>query len=186
MALIKCPECGRDVSDQATICMNCGYPLSKKISQIQEKKTVNEVKKYEPSNITPDNDKKEFKKIEYNETKKEKKYGYIPLLISAGIGMFYICFSIPYWMNSQTGVNDVFEAIGVGIAATMVLPHLICAILAVIFNVLATLIMKPGFALTGAILYAVSMVLFLPYFMFVIIEMILSFVGFARMKKNKV
>lgn len=27
MALIKCPECGHDVSDQAITCPNCGYPL---------------------------------------------------------------------------------------------------------------------------------------------------------------
>lgn len=27
MALIKCPECGKEVSDKATSCPNCGYPL---------------------------------------------------------------------------------------------------------------------------------------------------------------
>jgi DNA-directed RNA polymerase subunit RPC12/RpoP len=29
MALIKCPECGREVSDQATACPQCGYPIRK-------------------------------------------------------------------------------------------------------------------------------------------------------------
>ena len=29
MALIKCPECEREVSDQAQSCPNCGYPLRK-------------------------------------------------------------------------------------------------------------------------------------------------------------
>lgn len=28
MALIKCPECGREVSDKASTCIHCGYPLS--------------------------------------------------------------------------------------------------------------------------------------------------------------
>ncbi len=28
MALIKCPECGKDVSDRAPTCIHCGYPLS--------------------------------------------------------------------------------------------------------------------------------------------------------------
>ena len=28
MALIKCPECGKEISDKATICPNCGYPVS--------------------------------------------------------------------------------------------------------------------------------------------------------------
>lgn len=27
MALIKCPECGKEISDKATICINCGLPL---------------------------------------------------------------------------------------------------------------------------------------------------------------
>jgi tRNA(Ile2) C34 agmatinyltransferase TiaS len=27
MALIKCPECGKDVSDKADKCINCGYPI---------------------------------------------------------------------------------------------------------------------------------------------------------------
>jgi DNA-directed RNA polymerase subunit RPC12/RpoP len=29
MALIKCPECGRQVSDQAAACPECGYPIRK-------------------------------------------------------------------------------------------------------------------------------------------------------------
>lgn len=28
MALIKCPECGKGISDKATICPNCGYPIT--------------------------------------------------------------------------------------------------------------------------------------------------------------
>ena len=27
MALIKCPECGKEVSDQSDVCVNCGYPI---------------------------------------------------------------------------------------------------------------------------------------------------------------
>lgn len=29
MALIKCPECGKEVSENAENCIHCGYPLSK-------------------------------------------------------------------------------------------------------------------------------------------------------------
>lgn len=28
MALIKCPECGKELSDKAPACINCGYPLA--------------------------------------------------------------------------------------------------------------------------------------------------------------
>ena len=27
MALIKCPECGKEISDKAKVCINCGCPL---------------------------------------------------------------------------------------------------------------------------------------------------------------
>lgn len=30
MALIKCPECGKEISDKATSCPNCGYSVDKK------------------------------------------------------------------------------------------------------------------------------------------------------------
>ena len=35
MALIKCPECGKEISDASTACIHCGYPISK--NQMQEK-----------------------------------------------------------------------------------------------------------------------------------------------------
>lgn len=28
MALIKCPECGKEISDRAPACIHCGYPLN--------------------------------------------------------------------------------------------------------------------------------------------------------------
>ena len=28
MALIKCPECGKEVSDKAPACIHCGFPLN--------------------------------------------------------------------------------------------------------------------------------------------------------------
>lgn len=37
MALIKCPECGREVSDKATACPNCGYALNKNNGDIAPK-----------------------------------------------------------------------------------------------------------------------------------------------------
>ena len=31
MVLLKCPECNHDVSSEATICPNCGYPINKTV-----------------------------------------------------------------------------------------------------------------------------------------------------------
>lgn len=30
MALIKCPECGKELSDKAASCPNCAYPIAQK------------------------------------------------------------------------------------------------------------------------------------------------------------
>jgi len=35
MALIKCNECGKEISDKASVCINCGCPIDKK--EIEEK-----------------------------------------------------------------------------------------------------------------------------------------------------
>lgn len=37
MAIIKCPECGREVSDKAPACPNCGYPIAS-VSENESKK----------------------------------------------------------------------------------------------------------------------------------------------------
>lgn len=33
MALIKCPECGKEVSDLASTCPNCGFPLERTVAK---------------------------------------------------------------------------------------------------------------------------------------------------------
>ena len=40
MALIKCPECGKEVSDKAEVCIHCGYPLLKHATQNNIKKNI--------------------------------------------------------------------------------------------------------------------------------------------------
>ena len=107
----------------------------------------------------------------------------ICLLISLLIGVAYLIYSVVYW--SGVGDSSGEEALGGALALALVTPHLVCTGIAVIFNALALFIKTPAFALVAGILYAVAMVLFIGYFMFVIIEMILSFVGYAQLKKAK-
>lgn len=45
MALIKCPECGKEVSDTCEQCIHCGYKLKKDVKEetnpiIEQKKVV--------------------------------------------------------------------------------------------------------------------------------------------------
>lgn len=104
------------------------------------------------------------------------------LCIGFVIGLLYLVYSFVYW-GSATDTQDAGEAIGAGIAMVLVFPHLVCTLIAVIFNGLGWLLHKRGFALTAGILYAVAIALFPMYFFFVLIEMILCFIGFSQLKK---
>jgi len=46
MALVKCKECGKEVSNKAEVCVECGFPLSKKKKNSSEEvKTQQKTKK---------------------------------------------------------------------------------------------------------------------------------------------
>ncbi len=105
------------------------------------------------------------------------------MLVSALLGGAYLIYSIVYWVSTNTSHGSTAEGIGAGIATMIVFPHLIAACVAFVFNLLAWIMNHKWFALTGAILYTVAAVLFPMYFMFVIIQMILSYVGFAKLLK---
>lgn len=49
MALIKCPECGKEISDRATSCINCGFPISDYLEETKKE----ENKKQKPYTICP-------------------------------------------------------------------------------------------------------------------------------------
>lgn len=160
----KCPTCGKELitnpnNSNYLLCTNCN-------------------KNFNAPSSTGSKSSKKSKK------KKSGKLN-IPLLISFILGTLYMLYSLVYWSGAMNSMSNEWEQLGAGIATALVMPHLICTLIAVIFNALGLFFNKRGFALTGAILYSVAMVLFLAYFMFVIIEMILSYVGFAMMKKKE-
>lgn len=106
------------------------------------------------------------------------------LLISFVIGAAYLLYSLWYWVaGGAESATDTAEEVGSFIATALVTPHLIATACAVLFNALGCFMRKRSFALTGAILYTVAVILFPMYFMFVAIEAILSYIGYAKMKK---
>lgn len=46
MALIKCPECGKEVSTEASVCPHCGYPLHQKQEKVIEAEVVSDNEKF--------------------------------------------------------------------------------------------------------------------------------------------
>ena len=118
-----------------------------------------------------------IKKVTDRKRKKSKL-----ALISLVLGLLYVIYLVVYFTNIQGGSGS--EAAGSAIAAALVLPHLLCVFMAVIFNALGYFINKRGFILVGAILYTVSIVFMVIYFMFVILQMILSYIAYAKMPVN--
>ena len=104
------------------------------------------------------------------------------LLIAGILGTAYVIYGVLHFMGA-VGSSAGTEQAGAVIASLLVAPHLICAGIAVVFNWIGYLTKARWAALTAGILYAVSMVLFPLYFMFVVIQTILCFVAFSRMKK---
>lgn len=118
---------------------------------------------------------------------KPKNKKNILLVIALVLGVAYVIYSLWYWYGGGAAGNvgaDTASQAGAGLAAAIVMPHLTLTLLAVIFNALATFLARPGFALTAGILYAVAMALFPVYFFFVILQMVLCFVAFAKMRKQ--
>lgn len=52
MALIKCPECGKEVSDQAESCPNCGYPIFGKVNKYKENNGDENKEKEDQQNVS--------------------------------------------------------------------------------------------------------------------------------------
>lgn len=105
------------------------------------------------------------------------------LLISAIIGTIYAIYLIVHFGTGIAVSKDGAEIAGKVIATALVTPHMILVALAVIFNWIGYFSNKRGFALTGGILYSVAGVIFILYLVFLIPSIILSFVGYGKLKK---
>lgn len=94
--------------------------------------------------------------------------------------LVYIIVSVVAYGDS----GDSNEQAGAAIAFVLMIPHLFLALIGLIFNILGWSMNKGGFALTGGILYTVAMFLFIPYFFFLIIQTVISYIAFAKISKS--
>ena len=100
------------------------------------------------------------------------------LLVGIILGVVYSLYLIMYFA-SVIGES----AVAGSIATAIVTPHIILVVLATIFGVLGYLNDKVGFVLTAGILYSCSGVMFIAYIFFVVPMIVLTFVGYSKMKK---
>lgn len=105
-------------------------------------------------------------------------------MISALLGTAYLVYLISYFARLSSGAGNSNEAVGAAIAAAIVMPHMVCAGVGVVFNWLGWSLRLSWAALVAGILFAVSMVLMFIYAVFVLPSTVLCFVAYAKMKKD--
>ena len=104
------------------------------------------------------------------------------LIISMVLGVGYSIYLMSYFYNITMCGSGMDFIVG-SLASAIVFPHMMSVGIGLIFNMLGYFLNNRAFVLVGAILYSVSILLFMMYFMFVIVQMILSYIAFAKMKK---
>ena len=156
---MNCPKCKVELKDMK--CQKCGV-------------------KYKVKGANSSTNSDGGKSSSRVKTKKKKS---IWLLISAILGSLYFIYGITYFSNLIRDSGDGFEMLGSAMALDMVMPHFLMVFLGALFNWLSWAMSNKALALTGAIMYCVSIAMFPMYTMYVIAHVILSFIGFVRMKK---
>ncbi len=76
MALIKCPECGKDISDKAEACPNCAYPIAKlnKNNTVAQKESPNtDIEKHIDNPTYTDNAKSLEEELRAREERRRKR-----------------------------------------------------------------------------------------------------------------
>lgn len=101
-------------------------------------------------------------------------------IIAFLIALAYVIYCICYW--SPVLMYD--GAVG-ALAFQLVLPHLICTVVGLVFTALALFLGKPWWDLAGGILFVVALVLFPAYWIFVVLPALFCFLGFARMRRQE-
>lgn len=87
--------------------------------------------------------------------------------------------------TSPETAEEAGQVIGTAIGLMAVLPHVIFFALGALFNWLGWLVNVRGFTLTSGILYCVALVLGIQNFYFVLVPLVLAFVGYAKQDNSR-
>lgn len=105
------------------------------------------------------------------------------LFIGTVLAVLYTIYIISYFASTAGSAGTDAEAVGAGLAALLVLPHITLLFVGTIFGIIAFFSRKAGFALTAAIIWAVAALVFILYAAFLIPSIVLGFVGYTAQKK---
>lgn len=103
------------------------------------------------------------------------------LLIAFILGILYLL-ALSFNLTHPNSSNAL-EAIGAALAIIIFAPHMICVAIALIFNLIGWIFRARWAALVAGIIYAISIACMSASMPMVIVQMILCFVAFAKMKQ---
>lgn len=109
------------------------------------------------------------------------------LLIASIIATICLIYVVSYMSSTASQVDGMesAEATGTSIAIMLAMPFAALSGIGTLMAWIGWLTRVRGFALAAGILFSVAMVMMIPWFYFVIVQMILCYVAFARMGKKK-
>lgn len=107
MALIKCPECGKEISDQAKACIFCGYPIPKVKPMTQNNEVGYDVK--EQPNIVEISSNEPSVSLQMNEKQKKKIAIIAVAIILAILAIWGITTSIDNNTAKARDLSNVFD-----------------------------------------------------------------------------
>jgi len=110
VALITCPECGKEnVSDSAISCPNCGFPIAKHINQTNENNTKTEIQESKQENENQSNtDLVDENNVSLNPIGLVKKRKRKPLIITILI-ISIICIWAIWFFSTRCSYNGCYE-----------------------------------------------------------------------------
>ena len=115
--------------------------------------------------------------MEYEEYKRHRR-GRVTGMFGSALTVAYAIYIVSYF-------SGIFmETFGGFLASALVMPHLLCVVLAAVFSCVGFFARKRWAMLTAAILMTVSAVLFMTYAPLVIVQAVLLFISYARMCDN--
>lgn len=108
------------------------------------------------------------------------------LLVAVIIGILMLVFTWSYICDTFGGLASETESasvIGKSIGMVLVLPHQVLATLACLFATIGWISNRRWTALVAGILYSVALLAMVAWFYFVVIQLILCYVAYARMPR---
>ena len=158
--LIKCPDCGRAVSDSATACPNCGYPVAEHKKELEPVPTAAEHPAPAPAPVM--------------ERYAEPEHPPLGCVIAAAILGTLFTFLAMYMAGAYMAIGIDWQ-----LAASR------WAILATALVWTGLLVHKRGIVLAAAIVYTIAAVMIFKLIFLSLPTLICAYIGAHRMRYEK-